>query len=620
MKELFSFFNGKIQSNENFVILDTIKTDSQNFKSFIFLDPIYILETSNIDEVENILTEIEGFIKSGYYVAGYITYEAGYAFEPRLKSLVSDVCFFHPLIWFGVFKNPFIIDLRNADTENLKAEEYNHLCDEMLSYEIANINLNMPENEYKSKIECIKDYICSGDSYQINFTWNVNFSFKGSPLALYYDLRKKQRTSYAAYLKTRDTHIISYSPELFFRRMGKKIITRPMKGTIKRGRVLSEDRKNAKVLHDSEKNRAENLMIVDLLRNDLGKISETGTVKVNRLFEVEKYETLFQMTSTIEGHLKPETTYLEIFKSLFPCGSVTGTPKIRSMEIINELEKDYRRIYTGSIGYISPYEEAAFNIAIRTPVIEGNNGFMGVGSGIVWDSKVEDEYKECSLKMRFFTEPVQKFKLLETILYYKGKYWLLKYHVQRLQESAEYFDFTFDAEKLLTYLKQNANQLSNEKKYKIRVLIDKFGKFYIENLKLDISKQDNTGHVVLASKKMDSKNIFLFHKTTHRSIYDEMYLKAREKGLIDLIFTNEKGEVTEGCISNIFIRKRGRLITPPLDCGLLNGIMRQYILRKIKNVKEDKITIDDLRNSEEIYLCNSVRGITKVNFSAEFVC
>lgn len=618
MKTPLSLFHREIQSSKDLVILETIKTDSENFKSFVFQNPLCILKTSDIDEVENVLKETQGFLKKGLFAAGYIAYEAGYAFEAKLKSLVSNASFSQPLIWFGIFKNPCIIDLKNPDTEGLKADKSNNSFPESLSYETADFNMNISEDEYKGKIERIKNYIRSGDSYQINFTWNIDFSFKGSPLALYYDLRKKQSVSYAAYIKTEDSHILSFSPELFFRRVGKRIISRPMKGTMKRGRTLSEDRKHRESLYQSKKNRAENLMIVDLLRNDLGKISRTGTVKVSRLFEVEKYETLFQMTSTIEGELKPKTTYLEIFKSLFPSGSVTGAPKIRSMEIISELERGCRGVYTGAIGYISPHEEAVFNIAIRTPVIKENRGVMGIGSGIVWDSRAKDEYRECSLKMRFLKEVAQEFKLLETMLYYKGKYWLLKLHIQRLKESAEYFGFSFDSEMFLACLKQNAKKLSHEERYKVRALVDKNGGFFIENAKLERGKKD-WGNIALSSKKMDSKNIFLFHKTTNRSIYDESYLKAQRMGLTDLIFTNERGEITEGCISNIFIRKNGKLITPPLKCGLLNGVMRQYILSKRKDIKEDIITLDDLKTSEKIYLCNSVRGIMRVNLLDKFV-
>ena len=360
-------------------------------------------------------------------------------------------------------------------------------------------------------------------------------------------------------------------------------------------------------------------MIVDLLRNDLGKVCKAGSVKVKKLFEVEKYETLFQMTSTIEGVLKQGTTYRDIFKSLFPSGSVTGAPKIRSMEIINELEKERRGVYTGAIGFMSPHEEAIFNIAIRTPVIEKHAGVMGIGSGIVWDSDAEDEHKECSLKMKFLTDPVQKFRLLETMLHHKGKYRLLNEHIQRLRESAEYFGFPFNAEELLHALGKNTGELGQKEKQRIRVLVDRKGKINIENFKLDFNKSDKIGYTAITKEKTDSKNIFLFHKTTNRSVYDEMYERARERGLIDFIFTNEKGEITEGCISNIFIKRKGKLITPHVECGLLNGIMRQYILKKIKNVIEDIITPDDLRDSEKIFLSNSIRGIMRVELANEKV-
>ena len=592
---------------ENFVFLETIKTDTDNFKSFLFLEPVNVLQTSRIDEVDTVLKEIERCVDKGFYAAGYVAYEAGYAFEPKLKNLMQKRNPSCPLIWFGIFKNPSIYDVRNEDSSKLRHSAGTG----ELSYKINDINFNMGEDEYKNRIKQIKKYIHSGDTYQINFTWNIHFSFEGSMFAFYDDLKRKQSVSYSAFIKSGDACILSFSPELFFRRKGDTIITRPMKGTMKRGHTLAGDEENIKVLKNSEKNRAENLMIVDLLRNDVGRLSEMGSVEVSKLFEIEKYETLFQMTSTVRGTLKPGTTYSWIFKNLFPCGSVTGAPKIRSMEIINELEKDSRGVYTGAVGYISPDKEAVFNVAIRTPVIKGNKGRMGIGSGIIWDSKPEEEYKECKLKMKFVTEPAPEFNLIETIRHYNNRYRLLKYHIQRLRESAQYFDFKFDADDFMLHLKKNAEKLDKEKKYKVRILVDKSGNFSIENVLLDLNNS-KTGYAALSGIKMDSGNKFLYHKTTLRDIYDKMYKKGREKGYIDLIFTNEKGEVTEGCISNIFIKRNGKFITPPVECGLLNGIMRQYIIKKAKNVIQDIITLDELKNAGNIYLCNSVRGITKI--------
>ncbi|HDY88620.1 MAG TPA: aminodeoxychorismate synthase component I [bacterium] len=619
MKDFFPVLKENINSSEHFVILETNRIDSQNFRSFAFLDPVCIVETSEISEIENVLAEIESFVNRDYYAAGYITYEAGYAFETKLTDLISKVNFSHPLIWFGIFKNPYIFDIRNTGKDELKSEEFHRSCHDMLPYEITGIDLNMSENEYKNSVERIKNYIGSGDTYQINYTWNINFSFKGSPLALYYDLKKKQEVSYSAIIKHGDTYIVSLSPELFFRRTGNRIISRPMKGTLKRGYTLADDKKNSDTLHKSEKNRAENVMIVDLLRNDIGRISETGSVKVNKLFEVEKYETLFQMTSTIEGDLEAGTTYSDIFKKIFPCGSVTGAPKIRSMEIIHELEKDTRGVYTGAIGYISPHEEAVFNVAIRTPVIKNNKGEMGIGSGIVWDSTPDDEYKECCLKMNFFSKSIEEFKLLETLLYHKGTYRLLKQHVQRMQDSAHYFDFRFDAEELATYLKKYAEQFTDNCNYRVRVLCDRSGTFHAENSQIGSSIKTQNAHVAFSGKTMDSRNVLLYHKTTHRTVYNEMYKKALEKGLADVIFINEKGEVTEGCISNIFIKKNKELITPPVKCGILNGLMRQYIIKKAKNVREDILTQDDIRKADSLYICNSVRGITRIKLLDEYV-
>ena len=279
MKEQFQLTDDTIQSHENLIILETVKIDSENFRAIVFSDPVTVLQTSRIDEIEKVLNEAEDFLKQGFYAAGYVTYEAGYAFEEKLKSLVSDSPFSHPLIWFGIFKDPFIIDLRNPQTE-----EDIFSCRSRLLSELSNIDINMPKKEYKTAIERIKDYILSGDSYQINFTWNAGFSFRESPLALYNDLKRKQKVGYAAFIKTGSRYTISLSPELFFRKTGKKIITRPMKGTMKRGRTFFEDRENMKLLQESKKNRAENLMIVDLLRNDLGKVCKAGSVKVKKLF------------------------------------------------------------------------------------------------------------------------------------------------------------------------------------------------------------------------------------------------------------------------------------------------------------------------------------------------
>ena len=393
-----------------------------------------------------------------------------------------------------------------------------------------------------------------------------------------------------------------------------------MKGTMKRGKTPGEDRENRDRLHESIKNRAENVMIVDLLRNDIGAVARTGSVAVTSLFDVERYGTLFQMTSTVKGILPPETSYSDIFRRLFPCGSVTGAPKIRSMEIIHELEQAPRGVYTGAVGYIAPDGEAVFNVAIRTPVIRGGEGVMGIGSGIVWDSDPADEYGECRLKADFLVSPPVDFELLETLLFKNGRFRLLRGHIERMGESAEYFGFRFDARQLEDFLDGFARDISGNGPYRVRVLCNWHGRLRAEHAELGtVVRKDRGGRIAFAATAVDSADTMLYHKTTRREVYDRLYRAARERGLADVIFQNERGEVTEGAISNVFIRTKGRLCTPPVRCGLLNGLMRRYIMAKLEHAREEVITPDDVRCAEAVYICNSVRGVTRVAPTDEIV-
>lgn len=600
-----------LQSCNNFVFLETIRKDEENYFSYLFLDPVKIIEAPDIDRVGPAFDEIDELVKNGYYAAGYVAYEAGFAFIKNILKSGDLSSFPYPLVWFGIYKDPVVLDHRKDSADMPWIENWNPLSGEQ-PCELKNMQACISEADYYKKIERIKNYLECGETYEINFTWNTSFSFSGSPFALYNDLKKKQSVSYAAFLKNDDLRILSFSPELFFRRTGDKIAARPMKGTIKRGRNLIEDEENIRRLRESKKDMAENIMIVDLVRNDLGKMCEPGSIKVNKLFDIEKYETVFQMTSTVEGRLRPGISYHEIFKNLFPCGSITGAPKCRSMEIIREVENDYRGIYTGAIGFIAPGDKAVFNIAIRTPVIQGNSGTMGIGGGIVWDSTPGDEYRESILKKEFLVKPVQEFKLLETILYCNGKYRLLSEHLERMAGSAEYFCFSFDAMKIIERLKQYAARTDENTAYRIRLLLDKRGEVSVEGWKLDIAGKRFHGNIALAGAKTNTDDTFLYHKTTNRSLYAGFYELAVKEGLADIIFINERGELTEGCISNIFIKREDELITPPPGCGLLNGIMRQYLLKKKKNMREDIISAEDLRRADAIYICNSVRGIGRV--------
>jgi para-aminobenzoate synthetase/4-amino-4-deoxychorismate lyase len=351
-------------------------------------------------------------------------------------------------------------------------------------------------------------------------------------------------------------------------------------------------------------------MIVDLIRNDLGRISKVNSVKVSRLFEVEKYNTLFQMTSRVSGRLREDITYADIFRSIFPGGSVTGAPKIRTMQIIRELENKPRNIYCGALGIIFPKDKAIFNLPIRTISLIRNKGEMGVGGGIVIDSHPEAEYEECLLKGRFLTDRYKPFRLIETILW-DGQYRFLDGHLKRMQDSADYFDFYFNPRDLISSLGNVRRNFDEGYKYKVRLLLDKQG-----NLKIDYSKMVQYAlaedkRIIISKHRIDPEGIFWYHKTTNRTLYDAEYNYYHSKGYFDVIFLNTRGEVTEGAISNIVIKKNNKYYTPAVSSGLLPGIFRQYLIDK-HDAQEKILYLKDLINADKTFLCNSVRGLTEV--------
>lgn len=403
-------------------------------------------------------------------------------------------------------------------------------------------------------------------------------------------------------------------PSFFFRCDENHITLKPMKGTARRGRTTIEDEQQRQWLANSAKNRAENLMIVDLLRNDVGRVAQTGTVHVPRFFEIERYETVQQATSTITAELKPETTVTELMRCLFPCGSVTGAPKIRTMQIIHELEKEPRGIYTGSIGFFSPQRRAVFNVAIRTVMLDRKTGAgeMGIGSGIVWDSDNTAEYHECLLKARFLTESAEPFELIETLRWDSANGWfLLHEHLLRLENSADYFDFHFDREEILRRLGEYAAQFGRQpESYRVRLTLNRQGGVSMAHTHLP--NLHEPVRIKLASARTHSQDRFLFHKTTRRELYDRALKDAEAQGFFDVIFCNERGEITEGCRSNLIIKSEGRYFTPPLDCGVLPGVFRAHLVASGKFTLEEKILLpQELERAEEILLCNAVRGLVK---------
>ncbi|HKP13360.1 MAG TPA: aminodeoxychorismate synthase component I, partial [Blastocatellia bacterium] len=446
--------------------------------------------------------------------------------------------------------------------------------------------------------------IADGDTYQVNYTFPLKSRFGGDARSWYADLKAAQQADYCAYLDTGRHLILSLSPELFFERRGARLTTRPMKGTAARGRFLEEDDERAAGLRASAKDAAENLMIVDLLRNDLGKIAVTGSVRVPRLFAVERYPTLLQMTSTVEAECRPDTGLLDIFKALFPCGSITGAPKLRTMEIIRELEPRPRGVYTGAIGLVRPGGDAVFNVAIRTLVLDKQTGEVtfGVGGGITADSTAAAEYDECALKAGFLSRRAKPFQLVETLLLERGAYFLLERHLERMKASARYFGFVWDEESARAALDEI--RLAHPRGgWRVRLLCadDATVTGAAEAMGLDAERRYR---VALAARPVDANDAMLFHKTTDRRAYEDEV--RRRPDVDDIIFWNERGEVTESAIANVVLIDEGRKWTPPRACGLLRGTLAAELI-SAGELSERVITKAELERAQTFYLINSVR-------------
>ncbi len=584
------------------LILETNKSGDTSWRSFAFTEPQRVISCFGSEEVIPALREIEHEISAGNYAAGYVSFEANHAFEGMIPYHSKDL----PLLWFGIYKRAEVVEKASAAGRRKPAP--------LPLVTLQHIQFSMTKDRYGAAVRKIKEYITRGDTYQVNLTMKATFDLQGSPVDFYEMLAYQQHVRYAAYLNLGRQVVLSLSPELFFRSQGNHMLLRPMKGTIRRGRTRGEDAILSEQLRRSAKDQSENLMIVDMLRNDVGRIAQPGSVEVSSLYEIEQYDTLFQMTSTIEAEGRSGLSLVEIFQALFPPGSVVGAPKIRTLEIIRELEESPRDVYTGVIGFIGPDNQMIFNVAIRTVVIdrETSRGSIGIGSGIVNDSSPEKEYEECLLKARFLTDPIPEFQLLETIAWDSVRgYFLLDLHLERLQESALYFDIPVKIEKLRKHLIAQSHKFGKESR-RVRLTITSTGLYYVQSVPLE--ELPSGIRVCFSPHRTDSSNRFLFHKTTNRTLYDTELDRAREGGFFDCIFLNEHDEVTEGAITNLFIRHNGKYFTPPIDCGVLDGVFRRHLLRsRIIPLQERVLTERDVREADEIYLCNSVRGIIKVD-------
>ncbi len=580
--------------------------------SALYTDAVEIVRADTVAEVPRALERLEGAGKRGLHAAGYFAYELGYALEPRLAHLMPANRSV-PLIWFGLFKAPRT--LASADVEAWLAREPRE------KPTLHAITHSWSGPEYEARFAKAAEYIRAGDIYQMNLTLRARFLLEGSPVALYRELRQKQRVAYGGIIETGDLTILSASPELFIEQSGRAVSTRPMKGTSPRGANEEEDAEARRVLATDVKQRAENLMIVDLMRNDLGRISDIGSVHVTDLFTVETFKTLHQMTSGVSATIKEGTSLAHLLEAIFPPGSVTGAPKIRAMELIAELEDSPRGVYCGAIGRISPDGHSLFNVAIRTPVFfPDGHGEMGIGSGVVADSEGAREYAECLLKMKFLTDKVHRFELIETLLFdpelgANCEYWLLERHLTRLANSARHFGFRCDVAKVRAALEASVAD-QRDVRLRVRLLLHEDGATTVTSAAMPAAPAGTVIGYVVSPTRLDSTNVFLAHKTTERTLYDREWQHYHDAHAADeVIYLNEQGVLAEGSRTTIFVERDGVLLTPPLSAGALPGVLRTELLASGRAV-ERRLTLDDLAGGATVYLGNSVRGLQRARMMA----
>lgn len=544
------------------------------------------LVAGTADQVVGVLEQAEAATRQGLYAVGFVAYEAARALNPHLPGREPESGL--PLAWFALFRERYAV----SGGEGLPESGEDALT----------LSPALDRVEHAAAVRQIHEAITRGESYQINYTFPLEGIWRGDPLQLYHRLFQAQQPAFGAYLDIGAYTVISASPELFVTVQDETITTRPMKGTAPRGRFPAEDQALAGQLYRNTKERAENLMIVDLLRNDLGQVARTGSVQAGALFEVESYPTVHQMTSTITAALREQLGIVAIFRALFPCGSVTGAPKRRSMELIEQLEQQPRSVYCGAIGYLAPKGEMVFSVAIRTLLLERHNNriSMGVGSGITWDARADAEYCECLNKAAFLQHKSRP-RLLESLLLDNGSYPLLNRHLDRLYWSAQRLGYTCNREQIRQALQDHAAGKIGQRKTRLLLAAD--GSSQIESSPLQIVAQPLK--LAVASTPVDPDDLLLYLKTEQRDRYNQA--RQEHPDADEVLLLNTRGELTEGSYHNLVLRLDGRLMTPPLSSGLLPGVMRaEWCEQGV--ISEQTMFLEDLRRADEIWLINAVRG------------
>ncbi len=570
-----------------FVLLDDARGGEAAFAR-LYVDPVEIVTTRQMDEVEAALEALRTATRGGLHAAGYIAYGAGHAFEPVLNARVAATAD-EPLLWFGLFRG----------FEEILGRDVAALLPGAAGGWLGRPLPAIDREDYANALAEVKALIAAGDLYQANLTFDAAVATVGHPLALYAGLRARACAGYGGVISTGRDWLLSLSPELFFASDGTSIRTKPMKGTAARLGDPETDRAAAAALANDLKQRAENLMIVDLLRNDLSRIAVAGSVAVPALFDVETYPTVHQMTSTITGELKPETDMIDVIRAIFPCGSITGAPKIRAMEAIAGLEARRRGVYTGSIGRIDAGgTSAAFNVAIRTLQVDRNGTRVGLGSGIVADSHGTEEWHECLAKGAFVASD-RSFDLIETMAFDpKDGFARLERHLTRMKASARALDFAFDRHAARNELQAATFRLRHPSR--IRFVLSRSGAMAIEARPLP-PVPDGAVDVRVAPLPVDVSDFRLRHKTTDRRFYD-----AARGPAFEAVFTDPCGFLTEGSFTNIFVPMGGTYLTPPLSRGLLGGILREELIES-GAAHEADLRVDDLR--APFFIGNALRGL-----------
>ena len=546
----------------------------------VFSEPVAVIRADTPAEVPAALARVQAGLAQGHHVAGWLAYELGYVLEPRLAQPGPA----GPLLRLGVFGAP------GGKAPLAKARAY-----------AGPLRPEWTAGDYERCFARVKDYIAAGDVYQANLSFRARFAFAGSPLALYEQLLPQSGAAHCAYVDAEEGSacILSLSPELFFDLSGDgRITARPMKGTSAR---KGNDEAERMALAASAKDRAENLMIVDLIRNDLSRIAQAGSVEVSDLFKVETYPTLHTMVSTVTARKRADAGVADILRALFPCGSVTGAPKIRAMEILRELEASPRGAYCGAIGCFGPDGSARFNVAIRTLTVWDDEGALGIGGGVVQDSRADSEYAECLLKARFFETARKPLELIETLRWVgpENGFARLEGHLARMENSARLFGLAFDAAAARAALENAVAGKSGP--LRVRLTLDEAGMHHA--MAHDLPSTPPHWTYAVSPERTHSQDMFLRHKTNWRELYES---EVKRLGTDEVIFVNQQGELTEGARSNIFVARDGLLLTPPLAAGILAGQLRAELIAQGK-AREARLTPDDLGG--EVYFGNSLRGL-----------